>query len=263
MQRPHFGKAILAVIATTLLYADLAQGTTIDLTTANSSGIINGARFFQYTESGSGSGNLDAFVRYQNASEDSTQGYNTDSSNFQYDEVSGSHTKSLKLNAVPRVRIDGVTYREFVFDLNETGGPNSDISLDEVEIYLASAGNFPDPANTNTHPFASATLVYDMDALADSAVLLEGDISGSGSGKVDMIMYVPDSLFVTTGNPFVYLYSKVGETIAQDSGFEEWAVSEEGGVIDGFGIAIPEPASILLASFALSMIGMRRSRTTS
>src|SRR5262249_28792441 len=65
------------------------------------------------------------------------------------------------------------------------------------------------------------TAVYDMDAGADNWVRLNANLNlGGASG--DMLLYVPDTLFV--GGSYVYLYSKFGQNIAANDSYEQWAV---------------------------------------
>jgi len=249
-----------------LLLAAPAWGVTeLDLTTALSSGTLNNSLFYQFTSGGAGSGAVDDFVRFQKANSATTEGYNTDGSPFQYDEVGGSFTHSILLSDIPIMDIGGTSYREFAFDINEAGGNKTPLSLDEVQLYVAGSGSLLG------HPTfgGSATLVYDLDAGGDgdSRVLLDMGLSGGGSGKLDMLMYIPDSLFTAVGtygpDPNVYLYSKVGEKGGfwdNSDGFEGWVVSEDGGI----GIPVPEPAGMLMLGAGLTgllWIGGRRPRS--
>ena len=249
---------LLTTIGFSILVASSALATTLDLTTEGSSGTINGARYFQFTDTGGGSGNIDSFVRYQNATPSGsvTQGYNTDGT-FQFDEKSGNFTHSILKNDVPLAQLGGTAYREFVFDINESNKQDeSKLSLDEVQIYVSDVGDLEDP----DFPFGAsiATLIYDMDGMMDSWVELDADLSGPGSGQLDMILLVPDALFVDDFgmNPNVYLYSLVGEQggdLANDSGFEEWAHSTDGAII-------PEPSTALLAGLGLLGLGSYAAR---
>jgi hypothetical protein len=56
---------------------------------------------------------------------------------------------------------------------------------------------------------------------AGNWVELDGRL-GQGTGKGDMALFVPSSVF--TGGSYVYLYSKFGVHDAANAGFEQWAV---------------------------------------
>jgi hypothetical protein len=250
----RFGVALLFLA----LPAVGARATTVDLV-SNASGALNGAQFIQFASLGAGSGALDAFVRYQASGSAVTQGYNVDvagQGDYQYDEVYGSFTHSLFLSDVPIVEYEGTLYREFCFDINETAGSETLLSLDAVEIHLADAGTL---LGHPAFPGGTTTLVYDMDAGdATNHVRLDAAISGPGSGSVDMMMLVPASLFsgIDPSLDQLILYSRVGGEggyFANSDGFEEWAVSMNGGVV-------PEPATFSLVAIGLASLALARKR---
>lgn len=238
-----------------------AQATTVDLS-SNLGGTLNGALFYQFEPfdgAGAGSGNIDAFVRYDEATKEVKSGYNVDVASqmdFQYDEVYGQFTHSLLLSAVPVVQWGGIDYREFIFDVNETGGPGALLSLDDIDIFLADAGNL---LGHPTFPGGTTSLVYDMDAGdASNYVLLDGDISGAGSGKFDMLLLVPEALFASVDPSlnYVILYSQVGAEgglLANSDGYEEWGYSMTGGII-------PEPGTFSLVLIGLVSLALSRRR---
>jgi hypothetical protein len=252
--------AVAAGVALLGLRGAAAQATTVDLT-SNLGGTLNGAVFLQFDPmngSGAGSGNIDAFVRYD-ATTEIKRGYNVDvasQADFQYDEVHGQFTHSLLLSAVPVVQFEGTAYREFVFDINETGGSGSLLSLDDIDIFLADAG---DLLVHPTFPGGTTTLVYDMDAGdLTNYVRIDGNIAGAGSGKFDMLLLVPDSLFASVDPSLdhVILYSQVGAEgsfLGNDAGFEEWGLSMVGGVV-------PEPGTFSLVAIGLVSLAVSRRR---
>jgi hypothetical protein len=252
--------AVAAGVALLGLPGTAARATTVDLS-SNLGGTLNGAVFLQFDSmngSGAGSGNIDAFVRYDSSNE-IERGYNVDvvsQADFQYDEVHGQFTHSLLLSAVPVVQFEGTAYREFVFDVNETGGSGSVLSLDDIDIFLADAGNL---LGHLTFPGGTTSLVYDMDAGdLTNYVLIDGDLSGAGSGKFDMLLLVPDALFASVDPSLdhVILYSQVGAEggfLANDDGFEEWGLSMVGGVI-------PEPGTFSLLAIGLVSLAVLRRR---
>jgi hypothetical protein len=153
----------------------------------------------------------------------------------QYDgkDLEGSNwNRTLDLNTIPIVEINGVKYREFILDINErnNSGDEADrfLSLDKFKLYLSSdstldnfyPGNVSDflsgGAAAQPHPdtfnfFANATdaqnnqnplatKIYDIDTggaggAGDSSILLDYALnSGSGNG-IDMVARIPDSFF--------------------------------------------------------------------
>ncbi len=208
--------AILIICITPAL---VCAAPTLDLSTAGSSGWIDGAYFGQGGIGGSGTGSIFSFVRIS-ANTGTVQGYNTDRRPVQFDENSSpSFTRSLLLTSVPTVNMGGINYREFRLDINQNKGTSALLSLDSLQIFLASAGNL------TGYP-ALGTEVYDLDTLtADNWILLNGDlVAGSGGGQ-DLTVLIPDSLFV--GGTYVYLYSKFGASegslYPNNDGFEEWS----------------------------------------
>src|SRR5579859_2889411 len=272
--------------------AGTAGATVVDLMTLNSSGTLNGGIFVQGGTQPAGTGVFGTFLKYQPGGKQAdVQGYNTDGRALQYDEQSAAtHTHSLTLSDVPLYNCDssfipgcvaGEQYRGFELDINAKASDPL-LSLDRVVIYDRTAGDLLGGNATEGTPLggttlftgAGDTLVYDSGATnrVDLNYLLES----SGSGKSDMFLYVPDTLF--TGGSFVYLYSEFGifekkKTAAKNevpctagptpcggpqddtSGFEEWGVGAPTGIIRGgggpSGGPVPEPASIVLFGSAL------------
>ncbi len=149
-----------------------------------------------------GTGYIRSFVRVQGASSGggAEQGYNTDARPLQFDEnKSPQFTRSLTADLVPTVTYNGGTYREFLLDINQkSSGSASKLSLDDVRIFLGSAGNLTATsaeASSGVHTLAGLTPVFDLDGGGvDRTVLLDARLN-SGSGSGDMRLLVPDSAF--------------------------------------------------------------------
>lgn len=236
-------KAIL-IIAAALLSACFCLPAfslpTLDLTTAGSSGYIGGAYFQQVDPQPTGSGYIQPFVRIS-TKQDVVQGYNTDARPLEFDENnSPEFTRALSIDSVPILFLDGTAYRSFLLDINQTMA-ESCLSLDSLQIYLADEGNL------TGYPSNLGTKIYDLDAGGDNWIKLDYALNhGSGSG--DMMAYIPKSLF--DGGRYIYLYSKFGQSensvFANNDGYEEWAV------------AVPAPATLLLASIGVVCVGWLR-----
>jgi len=229
---------------------------TLDLTTSAATGQINGAWFYQADAASTGSGVIASFVRIQ-TNDPIEHGYNTDYRPLQYDENNSPiFTRSLLLSNVPIVNLGGTLYREFLLDINqEATGAGRLLSLDTVEVYQA------DAENLHNHPTGLGTLIYDMDGLADSWILLDyGLESGSGSG--DMFAYIPDSSF-DDEEDYVYLYSMFGASedsaYPNTASFEEWAVVRVGDDPPP-PPQVPVPGALLLAGLGAGGVACLRRR---
>jgi len=202
---------------------DVPSAATLDLTTREATGWINGAQFTQVDEQPTGTGVIESFVRVQALGNKSTeQGYNTSARPLQFDEnKSPVFTHGVTVGSLPLVSIGGGNYRELLLDINQKAS-SSTLSLDELRVYVGAGGGSLTGYSETAKTLAGMTAVYDLDAGGvDRWIKLDARLNhGSGSG--DMLFYVPDSLLGGAGNNF-YLFSKFGTNIATNGGFEEWA----------------------------------------
>jgi len=225
-----------------------ARAELLDLTKANSSGMINGAIFATTDTQPTGTGVIDPFLRLQRKGTE--QGYNTDyryppGNKMEFDQKSDpNYTRSLLLSEVPVVTIDGTAYRQFLLDINESnGGGRELLSLDQLQLFQS---NTPTARDYGKNQANLGTEIYSLDP--NNTVLLNYDL-GRGSGSGDMFAYIPDSLF-DPSIPYVYLYSRFGDDYGadgdSDAGFEEWAVlkgTTPPPPVNG----VPAPATLIFA----------------
>ena len=201
----------------------------IDLTTAGAQGTVGGVIFQQGSVQPSGSGVIDSFVRiHALGGGGQEQGYNTSARPLQFNENSSpTFTRSLELSQVPLVTINGANYRVFLLDINQKASAPL-VSLDQLQIFLGNSGNLTG-YNSTTGQLAGLSSVFNLKSTGDNWVELNARLS-HGSGSSDMALCVPDSMFVgTSGDPFVYLYSRFGDHFGTNGGYEEWAVNQVSG----------------------------------
>ena len=253
-----------------LLGAGSADATTIDLTTAGTSGTLNGA-LFEQGGTLSGTGRFPAFVQIA-SNADVTDAYNTRVNDVNDNGSSNTFNHEITLATVPVQTIGLVDYYSFFLDINEEGNDSDKyLSLDNVMIFTSTV------ANQSSEPLPVGTLRYNMDAGSDNTVLLNFDLE-PGSGRADMELLVPTSLFTgALGSNFVYLYSIFGGVgtnpgagfpagnYAASDGFEEWArgtgTFEEPPPPPPPDIdSVPEPASLLLVGSGLAAAAAARRR---
>ena len=264
---------ILRLIAASVLcmsYGATVQAAILDLSTAGTSGSINGALFYEASDVAWGGGTAVEYATFQRLGNSTSptgvsHGYNTDGVD-QYDNASANNF-SIHLSAVPTFTINGTIYREFVFDANETKGAATQLlSLDKIEIYISNSSTLT--GHSDLTGFGSAAnLVFDLDTGpdGDSWIKLDG---GGGSGSRDILMYIDDTLFTNNAvdgvaDPYLHIYSMVGSEgddpksktyngLGNDgNGKESWAHAPNGVAV---GPPVPLPPAVWL--FGSGLVGL-------
>jgi len=186
----------------------------VDLTTAGASAVVNGAIVRQVNAVPADQ--FDTFLRIQDCFVE--RGYNTDAANFQFDVV-GDHTTThaLKLADVPLVTVGGVAYRQFILDVNEPSTLPR-VLLDQLRFFVADTGDLSG-YNVWSKKLAGRTAVWSLDGPWNNVLVKLNANLNSGTGKGDMEILVPDSVF--GGATYVYLYSTF---LLTQGGAEEWGV---------------------------------------
>jgi hypothetical protein len=250
-----------------------------DLTTTGSDSVsvVGGtggtALFNTFFEQPAGTGYIDPFIRTQLVGSPGSycagtitgrceQGYNTDGvEEFDTKETGGHNwNHSILLGDIPIVTIDGVEYREFLLDINQSqGNPEKYLlSLDELQFFTTgnpSITGYND--QTNLFNTSEADLVWEMDSYKsrrrqglsgeDDWILLDNcKYPGTcGSGDFDLQALIPSEVFGTDDNAYVVLFNRFGDiagTTGANGGFEEWVHRT---ATPGNGV--PEPGVLPLA----------------
>jgi MYXO-CTERM domain-containing protein len=244
-----------AMASAALLVTSSGKATVVDLTTSPSFGVINNARFETSDFRSAGTGVIDSFVRLQaNGTE---RGYNTSGRPTAFDEkTAGTFTRNLQLSEVPTRLIGGISYYEFILDINQTNS-NPLLTLDEVKIFTSATGS-----QTTSNVDSLGTPRYNMDGGAvdgDSSVELNYTLA-SGSGQGDMNMYIPVSNFAgALQTDFVYLYSEFGIPNPTNDGIEEWAIRTANPVNPP---EVPLPTGAAMGLAGLTGLGLIRRRAS-
>jgi hypothetical protein len=280
MRRIQLAAKTLASVAVLFSMARYSRAETqLDVTTSGttlSQTASMGGTFIvsSATTQGAGSGNLNSFLRLQDNGAES--GYNT-SAGTPLNDKGGGFTTNLQLGAVPIVTVNGVEYRQFLVDVNQTSQTGFNVSLNQVQIFTStsqiggttSAYNLSDASTSPSQNAvlsltdSTANLVFQMSSLSTGGTSYTVLINqGSGSGTADAVLLVQNSLFNgLSGDTYITLFSQFGNPppagTATNDGYEEWAVN---GTLPGGGpgpnfVPTPVPTSLVLLASCLPILG--------
>ncbi|MEP2775074.1 MAG: hypothetical protein ABJQ29_08390 [Luteolibacter sp.] len=242
--------------------------TLVDLSdTSVNSGMINGAIYMIDGTQPAGTGIFGrnsggVFLTIQNNGVE--EGYNTSARNIMDTKRIPQWNHEITVATLGVVTVDNKDYVPFLLDINETANDNKRLlSLDDVKIFTTQATGITNPTLSSLVNDSRLTLRYDMDAGANNSVLLDYGRSGSGSGKADMALLVPVSVFDgAAAGDTVYFYSRFGGDVvgasadsSADAGFEEWTAGTGRPIT-----VIPEPSAMLLGLIGALGLLIRRKR---
>jgi hypothetical protein len=234
----------LLVSALITLSTTASFGQTVDVTGTGSSGQIGDALFFQTDQQPAGTGFIDPFLRVQ--AQPNEQGYNTDAG-FPFDDKNPHNFQhSVLLSSLGAFTLNGTAYFKFMLDADQSGQSNHTFTLSQLQVYT---GNNPAQTTTTFNPdgtLALGNLAYNLNpgGGTTNSVLT----TATGSGKYDLIVYIPVSDF-NLADKYVTLYF-AGQG---NGGFEEWTGAA--------GAApVPEPSVLGLMILGALPFVLRRKR---
>jgi len=255
-----------AAVAFAFTSADAAN---IDLTGGyNVCGTTNGATVCSANDSSgsTGSGTFPEFVGTAGGRPDTYFMYNTTSNPLEKGNEVGNginQNRDVTLGDFAVTNVGGVDVFTFVLDINQTN-PDPILSLDHVSIFIGDGSLTGYDAGADTLGGVAATWAMP----ADDLITLDYSLA-AGSGRGDMFLYVPTSLFASFDtSDHLQLFSSFGDPDNNNDGFEEWSylscTENEGTTCftPPPPTPTPEPATLALLGLGLIGIGMSRRRVT-
>lgn len=242
------------------------------------------AIFSDFFTQPAGTGVFEPFLTIQRDASGGTpsnleQGYNTDGFSALYlDQQRPQWNDYLRVGDLAVLNISGINYFAFELDANEPGADKSVISIDNIRVYTSSTDNTGSVQNNLNNLNNLGTLRWAMnDPLkngslynVDTWVKLDSDqenveagpnVSNGGSGKSDMIVYIPVTAFGSAlATDYVWFYNLNGVHYSADvdlgaeAGYEEWRA------VVGPNTSVPDGGATLalLGISCLALGGIRR-----
>lgn len=285
-------KTTMAIVAG-IMAAGAAAAAEHDLTAPGSQSInvlgdVGGTAIFadHFTQP-AGTGVFEPFLTLDANGQTSTgnnnieSAYNTDGFTALYmDQLRPQWNERLRLGDLAQITLGTANYYAFILDANEPGANKSLISIDNIRIYTSAADNTAAVGDTlgnlnslgtlrwaMNDPLSTGTTPPDLNGFnVDTWVKLNANqenvdagpnASNGGSGKSDMIVYIPVTAFAgALATDYLWFYNlngvhySVDSTLGSTSGFEEWRAVTR----------VPEGGStaIMLGLTLLAFGGIRR-----
>ena len=179
---------------------------------------LEGTAIFQeWTLNGStGTGVFNPFLQVNGANDNIVKGFNT---NGTLEFSTTEPTYAVTLAELPIEVVGNISYREFMLDSNQNkggGGENQQLTWDQLKVYQTNNSLI------NSTQLAGLTPIWDLDSGADRYIRFDGEW-GAGSGKGDMRILIPASLF-SSSYTYVIAWVQFGgdATWPNNDGFEEF-----------------------------------------
>jgi len=166
-------------------------------------------------------GQVDTFLRLRHNG--SQAGYNSDARPLRTDQQGGRWTThALKLSTVPIIVVGGVTYSEFLLNIDLRSN-RSGITLKDLQVFTSN-NKFLWGCNANSNELGGKTAVFDRDGAGDVSVRRNGNLN-TGSHKGDAVGLIPKAAF--GGHKDVFVFTSFS---GANAGAEEFGVRRGGAV---------------------------------